>query len=54
MLELWWKRAGYSRAVVGETGRRAWRGACERREAFTRVGVKVCGQWCPGSDKGLV
>lgn len=41
MLEQWWKRAGYSRVVVGETGRRAWRGACERREAFTRVGVKV-------------
>ena len=45
MLWQWWEKA--------EGSPRAWRGACERCEAFTRVGVRRCGQWCPGSDKGL-
>lgn len=35
MLEQWWERAGYRRAVLAETSRRAWRGASERCEAFT-------------------
>lgn len=50
MLGQWWKKAGYSRTVVAETSRGAWRGACERCQWVRGLHTS----WCEGVVNGAL